>query len=29
MQIYVEVPALASLGAVSAILCAACLVPVH
>ena len=29
VQIHVEVPALAGLGAVSAILCAACLVPVH
>ena len=29
MQFHVEVPALAGLDAVSAILCAACLVPVH
>ena len=29
VQIHVEVPALAGLDAVSAILCAACLVPVH
>ena len=29
VQIHVEVPALAGLDAVSAILCAACLVPAH